>query len=169
MNRILVSLLILVTLCGTPPFKAIAADYRNYRKPEDVVAWLYRDYAFDAIMSEYWKDASLIQQPENILRLYFTNELTSLILKDRQCVERTHEICNLDFDPIFASQDPGAADLKISPLDSSGVVHVQFTYPSNGEKINLSYAVVKTKSGWRIKDIIYKEGRSLGKLLRGQE
>lgn len=137
------------------PLDTMAADTHVYEKPEDVVAWVYRDFAFNAIMTLYWKDASLIEQPKEILLLYFTDELASLIIKDRQCVEETHEICNLNFDPIFASQDPGAMDLEISPADKSNTVHVQFTYPGNGQKISLSYGIEKTPRGWRIKDIIY--------------
>jgi len=151
------------------PLHAIAADSHDYNKPEDVVAWIYRDFAFDAIMPLYWKNASLAQQPGKTLLLYFIDELASLILKDSQCVKQTHEICNLDFDPIFASQDPGAMDLEVSPADKSNTVHVQFKYPSNGEKISLSYKVEKTPQGWRIRDIIYSNFGSLKKLLTEQK
>ncbi len=151
------------------PFYAIAADSHAYKKPEDVVAWVYRDFAFDAIMLPYWKNASLIEQPRKTLLLYFTEELALLILKDRQCVKETHEICKLDFDPIFVSQDPGVIDLQISPADKSNTVRVQFRYPGNGEKIGLAYQVEKTTRGWRIRDIIYSDGRSLRKLLSDQK
>ena len=148
---------------------AIAADSRNYKKPEDVVAWLYRDFAFDAIMRRYWNNASLIEQPKKVLRLYFTEEMASLITKDRKCVKETHEICRLDFDPIFASQDPEAVDLTISPADQPNTVRVQFRYPGNGELISLAYQVQKTGGSWRIRDIVYADGGSLRKLLGGQK
>jgi hypothetical protein len=166
MNRpitIFAVLALALSLCL--PICSIAADSHVYKKPEDVIAWVYRDFAFDAIMQSYWKNASLIEQPKSTLLLYFTEELASLILEDRRCVKETHEICNLDFDPIFASQDPGASDLKISPADKSNTVHVEFTYPGNGEKIRLVYKVQKTDSGWRIRDIIYSDFGSLRKLL----
>ena len=163
-----ISLLLLIVLSLILPFHAVAADAHVYKKPEDVVAWVYRDFAFDAIMPLYWKNASLIEQPKKTLLLYFTDNLASLILKDRQCVKRTHEICKLNFDPIFASQDPGVRDLEIAPADKSNTVHVKFSYPGNGEKINLSYKIEKTGYGWRISDIIYSDGGSLLKLLNDQ-
>jgi hypothetical protein len=167
MNRscILSILLFLIFSFVTVPHDTIAAGTHVYEKPEDVVAWIYRDFAFEAIMPLYWKDAYLIDQPRETLQLYFTDDLAFLILKDRQCVEKTHEICNLDFDPIFASQDPGGMDLEISPADKSNTVHVQFMYPGNGQKISLSYEVENTLRGWRIKDIIYESGGSLRKIL----
>ena len=148
------------------PICSIGADSHRYEKAEDVVAWIYRDFAFTTIMSDYWKHSTLIEQPKGILSLYFTDELVELILKDRKCVRETHEICNLDFDPIFASQDPGAESLQISEPDENKRIYVRFTYPPNGEKISLMYEVQKTNRGWRIKDIIYKDGPSLRKLLR---
>jgi hypothetical protein len=164
-----IALVSLIVLSLILPVHAIAADAHVYKKPEDVVAWIYRDFAFDAIMPLYWKNESLIEQPKKTLLLYFTDELTSLILKDRQCVKRTHEICKLNFDPIFASQDPGATDLEITPDDKANTVHVQFRYPGSGEKINLSYKLEKTGRGWRIKDIIYSDAGSLLKLLSDQK
>ncbi len=159
-------LLLFVTFPLAISVCAMAADSHTYKKPEDVVAWVYRDFAFTTIM-DYWKHSLLIEQPKETLSLYFTDELAELILKDRKCVRETHEICNLDFDPIFASQDPGAESLQIAPANKGNRIHVQFTYPSNGEKITLVYEVQKTNRGWRIKDIIYKNRPSLRKLLTG--
>lgn len=150
-------------------FTAFAGEARKYNKPEDVVAWLYRDFAWEAVMDMHWEGASLIEQPREVLGRYFSAELVSLILKDRACTQKTHEICRLDFDPIFASQDPGAAELKISPADNSGIVHVQFLYPSNHEQVKLAFKVVKTASGWRINDIVYKDSLSLLRLLSGSQ
>jgi hypothetical protein len=170
MNRPrIVFFLSLIVISLHLPFDAIAGDFHSYKRPEDVVAWIYRDFAFDAIMPLYWKNSSLIEQPRKKLLLYFTNELTSLIVKDRQCVKETHEVCKLDFDPIFASQDPGAMDLTISPADKSNTVRVQFRYPGNGQKISLSYQVEKTGRGWRIGDIIYPDAGSLRNLLNEQK
>ena len=170
MNRPrIIFFLLLIVLSLYLPFDAIAGDSHAYKRPEDVVAWIYRDFAFDAIMPLYWENAKLIEQSRKTLLLYFTDELTSLILKDRQCVIDTHEVCKLDFDPIFASQDPGAMDLEISPADKSNIVHVQFRYPDNGEKISLSYHVEKTGRGWRIRDIIYTDAGSLRNLLSCQK
>ncbi|MBI4595807.1 MAG: hypothetical protein HY730_05435 [Candidatus Tectomicrobia bacterium] len=158
------SQILIVLMCFS--VNSIAADSHEYKKPEDVVAWLYRDFAWEAIMGHtYWKNGSLLNQPREILSLYFSDELVSLILKDRECVREKHELCNLDFNPIFVSQDPAATDLEISPADQSSTVHVQFIYPSNMKRIELDFKVERTTRGWRISDIVYKEFLPLRKIL----
>ena len=166
-GRFILLLLLSFSLIAIPP-DTTAGGTHVYKNPEDVVAWVYRDFAFSAIMPFYWEDASLIEQSEETLLRYFTEELTLLIIKDRLCAEETHGICNLDFDPIFAAQDPGVMDLEITPADTSNTVRVQFTYPGSGQEINLSYEVKKTYRGWRIKDIIYSDGSALREILNGQ-
>lgn len=145
-----------------------AGESRDYKKPEDVVAWLYRDYSWEAVMDMNWENASLIEQSKKVLTQYFSVELADLILKDRDYVERTHEIGKLDFDPIFASQDPAATKLKISPGSDANHVDVLFQYPGTDEITHLIYKVAKMKSGWRITDIIYKDGVSLSAILQGK-
>jgi hypothetical protein len=49
----------------------IAADRQEYKKPEDVVAWLYRDFAWEAIMI-YRPFEVLINQPKEVLEQYFS-------------------------------------------------------------------------------------------------
>lgn len=53
--------LVVFALLQCLPFHAIAAQGHVYKKAEDVVAWVYRDFAFDAIMQPYWKNALLIE------------------------------------------------------------------------------------------------------------
>jgi hypothetical protein len=155
-GRIIFLLNLFTSICLSIP--VIAVESHEYRKPEDVVAWLYRDFAWEAVMfyGPFEEQDSLLEQPSEILERYFSEELTLLILKDRKCVEESGLICRLDFDPIWASQDPGADDLKISPGDDFGAVSVQFIYPSNREKIRLVFKTEKTEKGWRISDIVYE-------------
>jgi hypothetical protein len=127
-----------------------------------VVAQLYRDFAWEAVVDKpEWPGHSLLEQPRQVLARYFDENLAALILKDRSCVAKTHEICRLDFSPIWASQDPGASELKVSPTKDPGVVAVKFRYPGNGEIIELSYRMSKTRIGWRVHDILYGSGSSL--------
>lgn len=131
-----------------------------------IVAQLYRDFAWEAIIDEPgWDGHNLLDQPRLVLERYFDHNLASLILKDRQCEIQTHEICRLDFSPIWASQDPGASETKIISGATPNIVSVKFRYPSDGTKIELSYRMVKTNAGWRIADIRYSSGSTLLSIL----
>ena len=128
----------------------------------DTVARLYRDYAWEAVVEQpRWRGHGLLDQPREVLVQYFDDALTDLILADRACASRTGAVCKLDFSPIWASQDPGASGLKVSPTTDPTVVAVEFRYPSNAQLIELSYQMIETRSGWRVRDIDYGGGRSL--------
>lgn len=136
-----------------------------------VVGELYRAYAWEAVIGVPTDEASpfkqhLVDERESVLRLYFSPELAGLLAANSQCKARTKEICKLDFDPIFASQDPAAMDLSIKRV-APGSVKVLFTYPSSREKIQIDYKVLQFGGKWRITDIIYPghSNMSLRKLL----
>ena len=157
------SICMLILLIGV----AVAAS--SGEKPEDTVARIYKDFAWEIMNAPISKRATLIEQPEKILLQYFDDRLTALILKDRACVTKTHEICRLDFAPIWASQDPSADDLKIYPATSSNIVRVQFRHPGDKSLIKLSYRMTKTARGWRISDIEYASWPSLTAILRATD
>ncbi len=130
--------------------------------PDSVIAQLYRDFAWEAVLDvSSASSQALIDQPRPVLRRYFDDRLTALILQDRACAARTHEICRLDFDPLWASQDPdGAHGVKVQSPDSLNVVRVALRY-TNGYEVALGYRMSRTKEGWRIADIDYASGPSL--------
>ena len=133
----------------------VAAAPRVSDEQIAIVGSLYKTFAWQVLSSAssvFGKP--LTQQDSSILRRYFDQELASLLVKDNNCATKTGEICNLDFDPIFASQDPAAIDLTIrsTPKD---IVAVEFTYPSSGEKVRLEYRMAREENGWRIDDIRY--------------
>ena len=122
-----------------------------------VVASLYKAFAWQAISgADAIFGKQLAQQEDPILRRYFDPELASLLIEDQRCIKRTREVCKLGFDPIFASQDLGVSDLSIAS-QGRGLVSVEFTYPSNGEKARLEYRLVKRGKDWRIGDIRYRQ------------
>ncbi len=132
-----------------------------------VVQRLYRDYAWEAQENRPSPGRHpLVEEPAAVLGRYFDAELVGLLLKDRACVEQTKEVCNLDFVPMWASQDPGAEDLRISPTGDPAVVEVSFRYPSDHTAVEMSYRLVRTGGGWRIHDIVYEDGGSLRKMLK---
>lgn len=141
-------------------YKITYAD-KNTKLPTEIVFKLYRDYAWEAIMAGHSSDALLFEQEQGVLEQYFDEKLTSLILKDRACAKK-EGICNLDFSPIWASQDPSAADLTITETNEQNIILVKFYRPGNDEKIELKYHVTKTTKGWKISDIVGrgKNGKS---------
>lgn len=130
-------------------------------QPRDVVVQLYREYAWEAMLQEPAGRNGLLAQPPAELRRFFDDRLVSLILKDRECEKTTQGVCNLDFDPIWDSQDPAAYDMRIKPATESGIVRVEFLLPGceklpnpgARKKATIDYQVVKTPNGWRIADI----------------
>lgn len=149
-NRLLGAISLAFLVLASP-----AAASRTADEQVMIVADLYKAFAWQALSNSndvFGKPLS--QQESSILQRYFDKELASLLVKDRHCIAQTGEICNLDFDPIFAGQDPAAADLSIRSTPNDFVA-VEFTYPSNGEKVRLEYRLVKSQVGWRIGDIRY--------------
>jgi hypothetical protein len=156
------SLLVLLALLA--PARTMPAQ----ASPVTVVAQLYRDFAWEAIVDEpKSRDDALLAQPRIVLARYFDDTLTALILNDRSCAAKTHGICRLDFSPIWASQDPGASELRIAATKDPTVVAVRFRYPATGAMIQLSYRMSQTRSGWRVHDIVDSPGRSLRAILEG--
>jgi len=120
----------------------------------DIVARLYRDYAWEAVVENpVWHGHELLDQPRGVLSRYFDDGLVRLWLADRACEARTHEICRIDFVPMWDSQDPSGSFVDITPTDDSTLVQVELHHPFHPEPRHLNYRMVKTTSGWRIHDI----------------
>jgi hypothetical protein len=132
-----------------------------------VVSQLYKDFAWEAA-PDHAEKPGLIDQPRAVLQRYFDDNLTNLILADRACAERTHEVCRLEFSPIWDSQDPAASGLKVSATKEPGVVKVTFRDPESHDVTELTYRMTKTQMGWRVHDIAYKSHESLQTLLRAK-
>jgi hypothetical protein len=138
--------------------------------PVAVVYRLYRDFAWEAVISEpRGDDSGVMEQPKAVLERYFDTRLTNLILKDRECAQRTGAICNLDFAFIWDSQDPAAYGLTITP-GTGDTVDVAFKYPDKGSPTRITYQTTKASGHWRISDVRFKsqKGRSLLSILQGK-
>ncbi|RBK66545.1 hypothetical protein BRN46_22560 [Xanthomonas oryzae pv. oryzae] len=104
-----------------------------------------------------------------VLQKYFDYRLAALLEKDNECNSRGGRTCNLDFDPIFASQDPAVYDLRVGNLKNNESIDVEFKYPENHERILVKYVVVNSGSGWRVKDICYQHKSCLSTILSVKE
>jgi hypothetical protein len=151
-NRLIVSAAI-----ALPTFYASIA-YAAQPEPESqVVAKLYKHYAWQAFASQ--RDLfgeGLISESKTTLESYFTPELAHLLAEDAACQVRTRELCNLDFDLLFDSQDPRVADLDVERL-APGKVRVQFNDPVTDKKTRIQFKLAVVGGKWRITDVIYSK------------
>lgn len=154
-----------VFLLGLLPTVAFAAPPNEL----DPVVRLYRDFAWEAVIDTPTAGPGLLSQSDAVWSRYFSPRLVKLLRSDRQCVSRTREICKLDFHPIWASQDPGAARLKVVPGEMPTTVNVSFDYPRSGKRIGMKYFLQKSGARWLIDEIQYGDGQRLGKLLEARE
>lgn len=120
-----------------------------------VVASLYKNYAWQAFTSqpELFGDR-LGSENQATLEQYFSPDLAKLLVEDAACEARTKEMCHLDFDPLFDSQDPRVTDLDVTNL-SPGKVRVQFKDPVTDVVTRIEFKLVLVGNRWRIADIIY--------------
>ena len=132
-----------------------------------LVVRLYADFACEAVVDTPGCDGhhELVDQPKPVLARYFDAQLVRLWLADRSCAARSHEICNLDFTPMWASQDPIGTTVRILPTVDSAAVDVELRNTQSSAKRVLRYALVKTPDGWRIHNISMGKEWSLVALL----
>jgi len=106
------------------------------------------------------------------LRLYFTDDLIALFMRNEECIMRTRGVCNLNMDPLLAAQDyddsPRKLDVKKIKSNKS-LLQFNVTFTNMKQRNTLIYELIKTKSGWRISDIIYPSNNRLSKLLSVSE
>ena len=116
-----------------------------------VVQRLYQDYAWET-ESEIYKRTPFFSDKSSVLRKYLTQSLSRLVIDDQQCTERIGGICNLDFDPMWNSQDPEGAKFRVVGIGPNNSVAVEIAYPGQ-RAVTLAFDVVNTEAGWRINDI----------------
>ncbi len=132
---------------------------------KEFVESLYKQYAWVSVLSPAAASKFVVLQDEKLptLNKYFSKALSSAIHEDARCRWVTREICKIDFDILFASQDVVATDLTVSD-EVSGVVSVCFR--TVDAKKCLRIEASQDVDGWRIADIIYPlEDHSLTKVL----
>lgn len=150
------------------PLVAQAAEPFRFDSPVGVVMRLYHDFSFQAVFDQNGVPYDdILNQPKAVLDTYFTRELTNLILAERKCAAARGGICNIDFMPLWASQDATGVTVEISQGKSPDEVIALLTSPGETDKLELTYALVKTDRGWRVRDI-RGTAWSLVSTLRGQ-
>lgn len=111
-----------------------------------------------------WGPGAVQNEGRAVLERYFDDALTSLLLKDRECVRREGGKCNLTASILFWAQDTEISDLRICALGSRGD-EVEARFRNFGVAQAHTYAMRNTERGWRIVDVRYADGSSLRAVL----
>lgn len=138
-----------VTVLPAAPHPAAATV-----EQETLVANLYREFAWEAVMGGLPTWETFINQPRGELEKFCDPRLTSLLIADHDEKVKTGELGKLDFCPLWDSQDPlGATELEINTGKTPEEVSVKFRYAGSNKKVALTFVMSKGKAGWRISDI----------------
>lgn len=134
-------------------------------KPESLIRSLYEEH-------QPQKGKEISFDDTKTLNRYFTENLTGLFLRNEECRERTHEDCYLSSDPILYAQDydDSPRNLEVKEImTTESLLQFKVTFTNMKHRVTLIYEVIKTKSGWRISDIIYPSKNRLTELLSQPE
>ena len=136
-------LLVFFFLLGMP-FSALAAAPQP-DTPEALIQSLYAHH-------QPGRHKEMSTCDRRAMARYCDEKLTALFQKDCDCGKRTHEVCNLDWDPFYDAQDfgPEAPNPRVKRIGESDDYEVTIT---NIDEVHLTYEIKKTKAGWRIANI----------------
>ena len=128
--------------------------------PDALVADLYRVH--NRKHSPFFQTRS-----RALLYKYFEKSLADVIWKD--AVSSKGEVGALDGDPLYDAQDMEIKKFAIGkPSYESGKAKVTVTFENLGQPKSFVFALVNGRTGWRINNIEYGEGRSLRGYLKAQ-
>jgi len=145
-KALLIATLPLSVHAAEPPSPQVAA-----------VIKLYQAFAYEAVV-DYPLEPGFIDQPREVLLRHITPNLYELIHRDRVCTITKHEICRLDFVPLWGNQDPSGTTVNVEAGPISNAVFAHLRAGTHSAK--LTYSLVQTKAGWRVDNIAYDDGRA---------
>jgi hypothetical protein len=127
--------------------------------PNALVADLYREH--NRKHSPFFQTRS-----RALLNKYFEKGLADMIWKD--AVSSKGEVGTLNADPLYDAQDTEIKAFVIGKAGyEGGKAKVPVTFTNFGKPKLFLFTLVNGRSGWRIYDIEYGEGRSLRGYLKG--
>jgi Protein of unknown function (DUF3828) len=103
-----------------------------------------------------------LDKPSDIRR-YFANDLAELMIADDAVAEKHGDVPQLDGDPFIDAQDWDIRDIAIhidSETGDRAKATVTFQNFKKPDTVHLD--LVQTPKGWRISDIVWKEGSLRG-------
>ena len=125
----------------------------NRLSPNALVADLYRVH--NQKHSPFFQTRS-----RALLYKYFEKDLADLIWKD--AVKSKGEVGAIDGDPLYDAQDMEIKKFAIGkPSYADNKATVKVTFENFNEPKSFTFILVNGRTGWRISNIEYGEGRSL--------
>ena len=145
--------LIPLLLILTSLFSHAAQRARPTNSPDSVVRELYR-------VHKNGKGGVFEAKGKKYIYKFFDQKLANLIWKDARTSKG--EVGVIDGDPLYDAQDMEIKKFAIAkPRNEDGRALVDATFENFGQKKTITFIVVKGPTGWRIRDIVYGEGRTL--------
>jgi hypothetical protein len=144
-----------VLFLGAAPFSTVDGQRAgvNRLSPNALVADLYRVH--NRKQSPFFQTRS-----RALLYKYFEKDLADMIWKD--AVKSKGEVGAIDGDPLYDAQDMEIKKFAIAmPSYADGKARVNVTFENFKEPKSFVFILVNGRTGWRISNIEYGEGRSL--------
>ena len=120
----------------------------------------------DALVADLYKANKQKRSPffqtrsRALLYKYFEKSLADLIWKD--AVHSKGEVGAIDGDPLYDAQDMEIKKFAIAKATyESGIAKVPVAFENFGKKKTIIFLLANGRTGWRIRDIDYGEGRTL--------
>jgi len=127
--------------------------------PNTLVAELYRQH--DRKHSPFFQTRN-----RALLYKYFEKSLADMIWKD--AASSKEEVGVIDGDPLYDAQDMQIRKFVTGkPSYENGKAKVNVSFENFGQKKTIVFLLVNGRTGWKISDIDYGEGRTLVGELRG--
>lgn len=166
----LVQCMLLVFLIGVTAFLNIGLQANSFDSLDgltQLVSRKYENYAWITVYSNTPPPDAVPFAKADLIELkgFFTTELAHALWNDAQCSKKIQEICLLDFDILFDSQDPHATDLSVNRGEYG--LSAKVCFKDLSETIHCLIFVGEDVSGViKVKDILYPEGLSLRQILK---
>ena len=159
-SRLFFLTLFLCTLlgAGSSAVAQSASNAASQTAPDTLVANLYKQHKR---RSPFFQTRS-----RALLYKYFEKDLADMIWKD--AVKSKGEVGAIDGDPLYDAQDMEIKKFAIAlPRYADGKARVNVTFENFKQPKSFIFTLVNGRTGWRISNIEYGEGRSLRGYLKG--
>jgi Protein of unknown function (DUF3828) len=151
-------ILVIAAMCLTSMTYGQSAA-SNRLSPNALVADLYREH--NRKHSPFFQTRS-----RALLYKYFEKSLADMIWKD--AANSKGEVGAIDGDPLYDAQDMDIKKFVIGkPSYENGKARVNVSFENFGQQKTIVFVLVNGRSGWRIGDLDYGQGRTLKGFFKG--